>query len=55
MTWPAFVSALRDLARSRVAEVDQVVRDYFAARDTLEPIARGELLERGGAGQGRHP
>ena len=42
----AFVSALRDLARSRVAEVDQVVRDYFASRDTLEPIARGELLER---------
>ena len=41
-----FVSALRDLARSRVAEVDQVVRDYFASRDTLEPIARGELLER---------
>ena len=42
----AFVSALRDLARSRVAEVDQVVRDYFGSRDTLEPIARGELLER---------
>jgi rhodanese-related sulfurtransferase/DNA-binding transcriptional ArsR family regulator len=41
-----FVSALRDLARSRVAEVDQVVRDYFASRDTLEPVARGELLDR---------
>ena len=47
----AFVSALRDLARSRVAEVDQVVRDYFASRDTLEPIARGELLERAERGR----
>jgi len=42
----AFVSALRDLTRSRVAEVDRVVRDYFASRDTLEPVARAELLDR---------
>ena len=41
-----FVAALRDLARARVAEVDQVVRDYFAARDELEPVGRGELLDR---------
>jgi len=42
----AFVSALRDLTRSRVAEVDRVVRDYFASRDTLEPVAREELVDR---------
>lgn len=41
-----FVVALRDLARSRLAEVDQVVRDYFGARDTLQPISRADLVER---------
>lgn len=44
----AFVVALRDLARSRLAEVDQVVRDYFTARDALEPVSREELVERAG-------
>lgn len=47
---PAFVGALRDLARSRAAEVDQVVRDYFLARDALEPVGSGELMERVGSG-----
>ena len=42
----AFVAVLRDLARSRLAEVDQVVRDYFGARDALEPVSRSELVER---------
>jgi len=42
----AFVVALRDLARSRLAEVDQVVRDYFTARDALEPVSREELIDR---------
>jgi rhodanese-related sulfurtransferase/DNA-binding transcriptional ArsR family regulator len=42
----AFVIALRDLARSRLAEVDQVVRDYFLARDAFEPVSRAELAER---------
>ena len=42
----AFVVALRDLARSRLAEVDQVVRDYFTARDALEPVSRDELIDR---------
>ena len=46
----AFVVALRDLARSRLAEVDQVVRDYFTARDVLEPLTREELVERTGRG-----
>ena len=41
-----FVVALRDLARSRLAEVDRVVRDYFVARDGLEPLTRTELVER---------
>lgn len=42
----AFVTVLRDLARSRLAEVDQVVRDYFGARDALEPVSRSELVAR---------
>jgi rhodanese-related sulfurtransferase/DNA-binding transcriptional ArsR family regulator len=41
-----FFFALRDLARSRLAEVEQVVRDYFEARDELEPVSRAALLER---------
>jgi rhodanese-related sulfurtransferase/predicted transcriptional regulator len=38
--------AIRDLAQVRLAEVDQVVRDYFLTRDVLEPITREELVER---------
>ena len=45
-----FIVALRDLARSRLAEVDAVVRDYFVARDALEPLSRAELVERAGRG-----
>lgn len=41
-----FYFALRDLGRERLAEVEQVVRDYFAARDELEPLSREALLER---------
>jgi rhodanese-related sulfurtransferase/DNA-binding transcriptional ArsR family regulator len=47
----AFVAALRDLARARLAEVDRVVQDYFAARDALEPISRAQLVERAGRGE----
>ncbi len=47
---PAFLVALRDLARSRLAEVDEVVRDYFMARDALEPVSRIELVERANRG-----
>ena len=43
---PRFLVALRDLARSRLAEVNDVVRDYFDARDELEPVSRGGLMER---------
>ncbi|HET7489086.1 MAG TPA: metalloregulator ArsR/SmtB family transcription factor [Acidimicrobiales bacterium] len=42
----AFLAALRTVARSRLAEVDRVVRDYFEARDALEPVTRAELAER---------
>ena len=42
----AFVVTLRDLARSRLAEVDEVVRDFFTARDALEPVSRAELIDR---------
>jgi rhodanese-related sulfurtransferase/DNA-binding transcriptional ArsR family regulator len=46
-----FLVALRDLARSMLAEVDRVVRDYFVARDALEPVGRFELVERAGRGE----
>jgi rhodanese-related sulfurtransferase/DNA-binding transcriptional ArsR family regulator len=42
----AFIVALHDLARSRLTEVDEVVRDYFMARDDLEPVSRADLVER---------
>lgn len=41
-----FFFALRDLGRARLAEVEQVVRDYFEARDDLEPVSREALLDR---------
>jgi rhodanese-related sulfurtransferase len=45
-----FFVNLRDLASDRYAEVDRIVRDYFEARDELEPVDREELLERAGQG-----
>jgi rhodanese-related sulfurtransferase len=47
----AFVVVLRDLARTRLAEVEQVVLDYFGSRDALEPISRDELLTRAAKGK----
>lgn len=41
-----FLSDLRELARDRLAEVEQVARDYFEARDALEPVGAEELLDR---------
>jgi rhodanese-related sulfurtransferase/DNA-binding transcriptional ArsR family regulator len=41
-----FLVALRGLARARLSEVNDVVRDWFEARDDLEPISRGVLRER---------
>jgi rhodanese-related sulfurtransferase/DNA-binding transcriptional ArsR family regulator len=45
-----FVGGLRDLARSRLTDVNQIVQDYFVARDALEPVSRAELVERTGRG-----
>lgn len=39
-------SSLRDLAADRYAEVEMMARDYFEARDELEPVTRDELLAR---------
>jgi rhodanese-related sulfurtransferase/DNA-binding transcriptional ArsR family regulator len=46
-----FVTAVRDVARSRLPEVDQVIRAYFLARDALEPVGHAELAERARQGQ----
>jgi rhodanese-related sulfurtransferase/DNA-binding transcriptional ArsR family regulator len=42
----SFLAALRELARGRLAEVEHVARDYFDARDDLEPISSAELTRR---------
>ena len=44
------IAALRQVAERNIAEVAQVVRGYFADRDTMEPVSREELLERSHAG-----
>lgn len=41
-----FLGAFRALARGRLSEVDQVMRDYFEARDELEPVGRDDLVQR---------
>ncbi len=41
-----FLAALRELSRARLAEVEQVARDYFAARDHLEPVSSADLMRR---------
>ena len=46
-----FLASLRELSRARLAEVEQVARDYFHARDHLEPISSEELIKRLGDGQ----
>ena len=46
-----FLASLRELSRARLAEVEEVARDYFYARDHLEPISSEELIRRLGDGQ----
>jgi rhodanese-related sulfurtransferase/DNA-binding transcriptional ArsR family regulator len=41
-----FFVALRTLAEARLAEVDQVTRDYFESRGEMEAVAGDELLRR---------
>lgn len=40
------LAALREVAETRLAEVDQLLRTYVTARDDLEPIPGSELLRR---------
>ena len=40
------LAALRRIAERNVAEVAQVVRTYFDARDALEPVTRKDLMQR---------
>jgi rhodanese-related sulfurtransferase len=42
--------ALRTTAEARLAELDEVAREYLIGRDDFEPIARTELLRRLRAG-----
>lgn len=37
---------LQRLARSRLAEADQIAREYFDQRDDLEPVRRNDLVAR---------
>ena len=40
------VAALRRVAETQSAEIERVVRSYFANRDALEPVTRAELMHR---------
>ena len=42
----ALVSALREVAEDRVAEVEQLLRTWLAHRDDMEPVRAKELLDR---------
>lgn len=42
----ALLGALRVVAERGVAEVGRIVRDYFDARDDMEPVSREALIER---------
>lgn len=44
-------SSLREVAERHVAEIDRIVRSYFAKRDDLEPVSRETLLDRLREGQ----
>jgi len=46
-----FIAALRGLAESRLAEVEQVRRRYLESRGAMEPIERAELMERVSRGE----
>ena len=44
------LAVLRRIAERNVAEVERLVRSYFDARDSLEPVSREQLLQRLRAG-----
>ena len=41
-----FFFMLRELAESRLAEVDKVTREYFEEKSAMEPVEKDELLRR---------
>jgi ArsR family transcriptional regulator len=45
------LSSLHGIAERNLAEVERLVRNYFHARDELEPITREELLRRSRTGE----
>lgn len=42
----ALMAALFDVGKRNLAEADRILRDYFTARDSMEPVSRKELLQR---------
>ncbi len=40
------LAALGRVGEAHVAEIERLVRNYFAGRDTMEPVRAAELLER---------
>lgn len=44
------LAALHYVAERRIAEVERILRGYFAERDCMEPVSREELLARSRAG-----
>lgn len=42
----ALLRALHEAAERNLGEADRIVRDYFRARDGMEPISRQELMRR---------
>jgi len=40
-----FIYGLRMLAENRLAEIEQIVRQYFAEREAMEPVDKETLLE----------
>ena len=46
-----FISQLRELAESRLAEVEQIVREYLTGREAMEPVDKETLLAQVRSGQ----
>ena len=46
----SLLAALRQVAERGLAEVERIVRSYFADLDSMEPVSREELLDRTRAG-----
>jgi len=46
----AAIMSLRNLAESRLAEVDRIVASYLTSKDDLEPVSSAELMARADEG-----